>query len=120
MPGLVEGAAGGRGLGHEFLRHVERCAATLHVVDAAAADPVGDFLAVREELSAFDAALAAKPFSILINKRDLVEPDALARVEADFEALGHDVAAASAATGDGVATVARRVRTLAREARAGG
>lgn len=73
VPGLVEGAHRGRGLGDRFLRHVSRCRVLAYVVDAAAPDPAGDLEAVRKEIEAHDADLAARPSVVVVTKTDLVE-----------------------------------------------
>jgi len=71
IPGLIEGASTGAGLGLQFLRHVERTRVLAYVVDGAAADPWGDFDAVREEVAAFSPSLARRPHLIAVNKLDL-------------------------------------------------
>src|SRR5215218_7971465 len=71
VPGLIEGASSGAGLGHAFLRHVERTRVLLHVVDGAAKDPAWDHGVIREELEAHDPALLAKPMLTVFNKLDL-------------------------------------------------
>jgi GTPase len=73
VPGLVEGAHRGRGLGDRFLRHVSRCRVLAYVVDAAAPDPARDLRAVRKEIEAHDADLAARPSVVVVTKTDLVE-----------------------------------------------
>ena len=73
VPGLVEGAHRGQGLGHEFLRHVERCRVLLGVVDGAADNPVGEWQAVAEELRLHDPALLARPLRVVVTKQDLPE-----------------------------------------------
>lgn len=73
VPGLVEGAHRGQGLGHEFLRHVERCRVLLGVVDGAAPDPVGEWQAVAEELRLHDATLLDRPRLMVVTKQDLAE-----------------------------------------------
>ena len=79
IPGLTEGAAGGAGLGHQFLRHLQRCRLILHLIDIApfdpAVDPVREARALVAELKKYDAALAAKPRWLVFNKIDLLEPD---------------------------------------------
>src|SRR5207248_8533489 len=75
VPGLVEGAAEGRGLGHRFLRHVVRCRALAIVVDLAAQDPTADLDTVREELASYDTDLTARPFIVVATKADLVDDD---------------------------------------------
>ncbi|MEO8739534.1 MAG: Obg family GTPase CgtA [Casimicrobiaceae bacterium] len=77
IPGLIEGAADGAGLGHQFLRHLQRTRLLLHIVDMApfdgAADPVADARAIVKELERYDPALAAKPRWLVLNKLDLIE-----------------------------------------------
>jgi GTPase len=78
IPGLIEGAAEGAGLGHQFLRHLQRTRLLLHVVDVAPygdADPVADARAIVRELKRYDTALAEKPRWLVLNKLDLVAPD---------------------------------------------
>jgi len=116
IPGLLEGAHEGVGLGHAFLRHVSRCRLLVHLVDGSAPDPVGDFKAICEELELFDPALALKPQVVALNKLDIPE------VEANKDALlaalrqeaGHTrVVAISAATGgEPVADFMRKVAKL--------
>jgi len=103
VPGLIEGASDGAGLGHAFLRHVERTRVLLHIVDGAARDPKWDHDVIRDELEAHDPALLAKPILIVFNKMDL---PAAREAWPDFEALqrkaGRDVVAISADTGEGL------------------
>lgn len=73
IPGLIEGAAGGAGLGPAFLRHVQRCKVLLHVVDGSSDDPVGDFETINRELEQYDPFLAEKPQVVVINKMDIPE-----------------------------------------------
>lgn len=106
IPGLVEGAAEGRGLGHEFLRHVQRTRLLLHVVDGTEPD-VGDRIAVIDaELAAFDAALAERPQIVVINKVDLPELadrlEAVRREVGDAAAPRTRVLTVSAATHEGL------------------
>ena len=104
IPGLVEGAADGKGLGHQFLRHVQRCRLLLHIVDGAALDetrdPVSDYQTLRTELERYSAELAARPELIVVNKCDL--PDAVAAADLLEEHLGHPVHRISAATNQGL------------------
>ncbi|MCL2171854.1 MAG: Obg family GTPase CgtA, partial [Defluviitaleaceae bacterium] len=86
IPGLVEGAADGIGLGHDFLRHIQRCKVLLHIVDTAAiegGDPLADIEKINAELAAFSPELAARPQIIVANKMDIPEAaENLARLEA--------------------------------------
>ena len=79
VPGLVEGASEGRGLGLQFLRHVSRCRALVYVVDLSAEDPAADLATVRAELAAYDPELAARPALIAATKADLVDDPGGAR-----------------------------------------
>jgi GTPase len=88
LPGLIEGASAGAGLGHAFLRHVERTRVLLHVVDMATGDPERDYQVIREELEARDPALLEKTTLVVANKMDL-EPDA-AQLSAFVAARAHD------------------------------
>ena len=78
IPGLIEGASDGAGLGHRFLGHVERCAALLHLVDATQEDAVAAYQTIRAELVAYDAGMAAKPEFVALTKADALAPDMLA------------------------------------------
>ena len=99
IPGLIEGAHRGVGLGHDFLRHVERTRVLVHVVDGASDDPVGDYRQVREELRLFDRALEDKRWLVALNKTDI--PEARSRAEEVVGVLrmegveGHPVSASS-------------------------
>ena len=107
IPGLIEGAAGGAGLGHEFLRHVARTKVLIHVLDAAggleARDPLDDFRIINAELELFDPDLRSKPMLVALNKMDLIEArENRPRLEAALTAGGYAIFPISAATGDGV------------------
>jgi GTP-binding protein len=110
IPGLIEGAHAGAGLGHDFLRHVERTRLLVHLLDGTRADPLADMDTVNRELALFNEALAAKPQIVAVNKIDV--PEARARlpgVLADLAARGIDALAIAAATGEGVDGLVRRV-----------
>jgi GTPase len=110
IPGLIEGAAEGAGLGHEFLAHVERCEALVHVVDIAADDPVAGYETVRRELGAHGAELEALPELVVLSKRDLLPDRDVERIAAEWRGrLGEDVLAASAITGAGVEELRRAI-----------
>jgi GTP-binding protein len=113
IPGLIEGAHAGVGLGHEFLRHIARTKVLLHLIDGAVADPVAAYRAVNAELALFDAELARKPQVVAINKLDLTEVrERLPEARAGFAALGIEPLALSAATGEGVPAVLARVAAV--------
>jgi GTPase len=85
IPGLIEGASVGAGLGHRFLGHVERCAVLLHLIDITADDPVAAYRIVRKELKAYGATLAAKPEIIALNKIDALSPDDAQHIARNFK-----------------------------------
>jgi len=106
VPGLIEGASEGRGLGHEFLRHVERCSALVHVVDCATMepgrDPISDVDVIERELASY-GRLADRPRLVALNKIDVPDARELAHlVEPDLEARGWQVIPVSAATHEGL------------------
>jgi GTP-binding protein len=106
VPGLIEGASDGRGLGHEFLRHVERCSVLVHVVDCATLepgrDPLSDIEVIERELAAY-GGLADRPRIVALNKTDVPEAADLAdMVRSDLEARGWPVFVISAATHAGL------------------
>lgn len=98
IPGLVEGASDGIGLGHEFLRHVERCRFLIHLIDLTAEDPVKNFLTINEELAKHDERLAATYQIVALNKIDAVEEDFVEEMKEKFSEYSEDVFAISAAT----------------------
>jgi len=106
VPGLIEGAHEGHGLGHQFLRHLERTKVLIHLVDVSGAsgrDPIADFDTVTRELQFFDAKLAAKPHIVAASKVDaLDDPDRLARLERHVAERGVPLHRLSSASGEGV------------------
>lgn len=103
IPGLVEGAHLGVGLGHEFLRHAERTRLFLHVLDGSAPDPVADYRQVNDELAQYSPTLAALPQVVAVNKADVDETqERLPEMTAALRAQGAQPVAMSAATGEGV------------------
>jgi GTP-binding protein len=103
IPGLIEGAAEGAGIGDRFLGHVERCRLLLHLVDAAGDDPAETWRVVRGELDAYGADLAGKPEVVALSRSDLVDPKQLAKLKKALEkASGADATPISAPTGDGI------------------
>lgn len=113
LPGLIEGASRGAGLGHAFLRHVERTRVVAHVVDAAAAAPLGDLETVRQELAAHDPALLEKPTLLVFNKMDLpVARDQLPDLQRCAEEGGAPWVALSGLTGEGIPRLRRALADL--------
>ena len=117
IPGLIEGASEGVGLGHDFLRHVDRCRLLVHVIDAAGSegrDPVADFEAINAELSRYSPALATRPQIIAANKADLLQDAAaLEPLRAKAKELGFPLYLISAATHQGVKELLQEItRTL--------
>ena len=107
IPGLIEGASEGVGLGHEFLRHIERTKVIVHIVDAASTegrDPVEDIYAINRELEAYNPEIATRPQIIAANKIDMIweDDDPTARIRAEFEPKGIPVYPISAISGKGV------------------
>ncbi len=107
IPGLIEGASDGAGLGHEFLRHIERTRVMIHILDAAGVegrDPIEDYYAITKELEAYNPALMEKPVIIAANKMDAaIDREAvLSTLKEEFEPRGIAVYPISAATGEGV------------------
>ncbi len=120
IPGLIEGAAEGAGLGHAFLRHVERCRLLLHVVDVAATegrDPIEDILTINRELARYSETLATRPQLIVANKSDMLEgADVdIAAFEAFVKENGWELMYVSAATGSNLDVLVKRVAELLRE-----
>ena len=119
IPGLVEGASEGVGLGHDFLQHVERCRLVLHLVDVSGSegrDPVEDFELINRELANFSAELAEQPQIVLANKCDLATEEQIAAFQAYIEGKGLPFFRVSAATTQGAREVvqyaARRLQEL--------
>lgn len=116
VPGLIEGAAEGKGLGHEFLRHIERTALILHVVDVTGGyegrDPVEDYRAINDELTAYTADLAERPQIVVANKCDLPgSEEAVARLAEAAAADDRPFFAVSAATGKGLEALVAKTAT---------
>ena len=121
IPGIIEGAAEGAGLGHDFLRHIDRCRLLVHVVDVSgseARDPVEDFDAICEELHNYSVDLGDRPMIVAANKCDLLPPDSdnLERLRKHVEEAGCELYEISAGTTQGtrnlMRVVAEKLRTL--------
>ena len=104
IPGLIEGAGEGVGLGHEFLRHVERCRMLLHVLDISGSegrDPIDDFDKINHELEVFSEELSKRPQIVVGNKCDLIEEDEINRIAEYFESKGYKFFPVMAAIAEG-------------------
>ncbi|MBR6509857.1 MAG: GTPase ObgE [Clostridia bacterium] len=119
IPGLIEGAGEGVGLGHEFLRHVERCRMLIHVLDISGSegrDPIEDFEKINRELEVFSSELSKRPQIVVGNKCDLTDEDEVKRIADHFEALGYKffpvMAAIAEGTGELINYVAAYLDTL--------
>ena len=121
IPGIIEGAAEGAGLGHDFLRHIDRCRLLVHVIDVSGSegrDPVEDFDAICAELQNYSVDLSNRPMIVAANKTDLLMPesDNLQRLRKHVEAAGCELYEISAGTTQGTKTlmrvVAEKLRTL--------
>mgnify|MGYP004654947783 FL=1 len=121
IPGIIEGAAEGAGLGHDFLRHIDRCRLLVHVVDVSGSegrDPVEDFAAICEELANYSVDLSNRPMIVAANKTDIMDPDSdnLERLRTAAAEAGCELYEISAGTAQGtrnlVRVIAEKLRTL--------
>ncbi len=120
IPGIIEGASEGAGLGHDFLRHIDRCRLLVHVVDVSGSegrDPVADFDAINEELKQYNADLSERPQIVVANKSDIMMDETLLeRLRARVEQEGYPLFVISAAAHQGtrelVQTIAGKLQTL--------
>lgn len=122
IPGLIEGASEGVGLGHEFLRHIERTKVIIHIVDAAGTegrDPIADIYAINQELEAYNPEIAKRPQVIAANKIDVIVSDdgddPVEKIKAEFEPKGIEVFPISAVSGEGVKPLLYKVSSMLSE-----
>ncbi len=118
IPGLIEGASDGLGLGHEFLRHVERCRLLIHLVDIASCSPeeaLANYHQIREELSAYSSELTAKAEIVALNKIDALSPEERESYRQIFKEAGIETLLISAATGQGMSDLLDQVFQKLRE-----
>ncbi|MCP4538540.1 MAG: GTPase ObgE [Chloroflexi bacterium] len=102
IPGLIKGASEGKGLGHEFLRHIERTRVLIHLIDGLSVDPLVDFATINHELEAFGHGLPRKPQLVVLNKMDMPEVrERWPEIKAALKAQGHSAVAISALARDG-------------------
>lgn len=118
IPGLIEGASEGVGLGHEFLRHIERTRVMIHIVDAAGSegrDPIEDIYAINKELANYNEEIAGRPQVIAANKIDMIydgDEDPVEKIRKEFEPKGIKVYPISAISGEGVKTLLYDVNNM--------
>lgn len=121
IPGLIEGASEGVGLGHEFLRHIERTKVIIHIVDAAGTegrDPIADIYAIHKELEAYNPEIAARPQVIAANKIDVIymdDEDPVQKIKDEFEPQGIKVFPISAVSGQGIRELLYHVNDMLKE-----
>ncbi len=117
IPGLIEGAASGTGLGHDFLRHIDRTRVIIHLLDGAAPEPLEDWAAINQELAMYDVELEKRPQLVVLNKMDL--PDAVAWepiIEEEIKEAGYPFMSISAVTGENVQKMLYRIKKMLDEA----
>ncbi|HVY84491.1 MAG TPA: GTPase, partial [Caulobacterales bacterium] len=118
IPGLIEGAAEGAGLGTRFLGHIERCAALVHLIDATQEGATNAYRTVRHELETYSADLAAKPEIVALNKTDAMTPAEANRKRAALSrAIGKEVRLVSGVSGQGVRELVNEIAALVRTSR---
>ena len=119
IPGIIEGASEGAGLGYDFLRHIDRCRLLVHVVDVSGSegrDPVADFDAINLELTQYNESLASRPQIVVANKADIMTDDSLLEtLKAHVEALGYPLFTISAAAQQGVRELVYAIANKLRE-----
>ncbi len=113
IPGLIEGASAGVGLGHDFLRHIERTRVLIHLLDGMAEDPLQDWAMINEELALYSPTLAAKPQLVVLNKIDLPNVKSLEPlIREEIAKAGHPFMSISAVTGEGVRPMLYEVKRM--------
>lgn len=109
IPGLIEGAHEGVGLGFTFLRHIERTRIILHVLDASSEDVLADFQVVANELAAYNAALVERTTLVILNKADIADEDEIESIQKSLKDKGLESAVISGLTGDGIDVLKERI-----------
>jgi len=113
IPGLIEGASAGVGLGHDFLRHIERTRVLIHLLDGMSSDPLRDFAMINEELALYNPELAAKPQLVVLNKIDLPDVQSLEPlIREEIARTGYGFMTISAVTGAGVRPMLFEVKRM--------
>lgn len=115
IPGLIEGASEGRGLGTDFLRHIERTRLYIHVVDATQGDPYDNYVMINRELKAYDKKIARRPQVVVINKAELLSPEEIKSAKAEFKKKKIDVDFISAKNNEGLDKVINKVYNILKD-----
>lgn len=112
IPGLIEGAAEGRGLGHKFLKHLKRTHALLHLIDATSADPIGDYRTIRAELEQYEPAFLQKQEVVALSRADALDQGARTALKEAVERELGQVTLLSSQTGEGIDEVLRKLASV--------
>lgn len=112
LPGLIEGASLGKGLGIKFLKHIKRTKALIHVISAESTDPLGDYEAIRKELAEYDPDLLEKPEIIVINKTDLVSGERISEIKKDLKKTKREILATSIHDYDSIEKLREKLKSL--------
>lgn len=115
IPGLIEGASEGVGLGYEFLRHVQRCRFFVHMVDMSAQDPIDNYIKINNELKKYDEELSKRHQVLVLNKADIVDEEKVQKLVNDFREYDKDLFVISCATSDGLTPLLNRLYALVEE-----
>ena len=115
IPGLIEGASQGTGLGFEFLRHIQRCRFFVHIVDMSLENPLDNYLKINKELEKYDSGLTERYQVLVLNKCDIVEGQKIDELKKQFSKYNRDIFVVSCATKDGINDLLGRIYTLVEE-----
>ncbi len=115
IPGLIEGASEGVGLGYEFLRHIQRCRFFIHMVDMSAQDPLDNYIKINKELKKYDQELASRHQVLVLNKADIVDKETQERLCEEFKKHDEDFFVVSCATSDNIKALLGRLYELVEE-----
>lgn len=115
IPGLIEGASEGVGLGYEFLRHVQRCRFFIHIVDMSLDDPVSNYLKINSELEKFDSELLKRHQVLVLNKKDIADEIKVKKLIEEFQIYSKDLFVISCATSEGISALLSHLFKLTEE-----